>query len=305
MSVIFIIFLSLWGIPYVSMALIDDFKVAWTGITAVAAFYPFAFEQRANNLAKEINQSSTFAPSPRGQCLLLSDSFHSNNATSHRGPGSGITSSDVHPTATATSTATSSSSPSSVWKLQRMHAGSSFFDDWQFFVGSDPTHGNVDYVDQKTALSAGLVSINHDGNAIMGVNTTQTISGNRPSIRITTNYQFTGGLLILDALHAPTGCATWPAFWTNGDDWPNNGEIDIMEGVNNLTVNQASIHTAPGCQISDSEFANGATGTLVGGNICASAESNNGGCGQQATSLLNTYGTGFNQNGGGVYASTN
>ncbi|KAF8588469.1 glycoside hydrolase family 16 protein [Ramaria rubella] len=136
----------------------------------------------------------------------------------------------------------------------------------------------------------------------MAVDTTQTITGNRQSIRITTNYQFTGGLLVLDAVHAPTGCGTWPAFWSNGPNWPNNGEIDIMEGVNDVSVNQASIHTAPGCQISNSEATNNASGTLVGGSNCASAESNNGGCGQQATSLNNTYGTGFNSNGGGVYA---
>jgi hypothetical protein len=76
-----------------------------------------------------------------------------------------------------------------------------------------------------------------------------------------------------------------------------------MEGVNDLSVNQASVHTAPGCRVSDSESANNASGTLVGGSDCASAESNNGGCGQQATSLSNTYGSGFNSNGGGVYAS--
>lgn len=77
-----------------------------------------------------------------------------------------------------------------------------------------------------------------------------------------------------------------------------------MEGVNDVSVNQASVHTSSGCHISDSQSANNATGTLVGGSDCASAESNNGGCGQQATSLQNTYGVNFNNNGGGVYAST-
>ena len=50
----------------------------------------------------------------------------------------------------------------------------------------------------------------------MRVDTTQTVSGNRQSVRITTNYTFTQGLVVLDAVHAPTGCGTWPAFWTDG-----------------------------------------------------------------------------------------
>lgn len=73
--------------------------------------------------------------------------------------------------------------------------------------------------------------------------------------------------------------------------------------MNDVSVNQASIHTAPGCQISPLESVNNASGTLVGGSDCASAESNNGGCGQQATSQASTYGPTFNSNGGGVYAS--
>jgi len=77
-----------------------------------------------------------------------------------------------------------------------------------------------------------------------------------------------------------------------------------MEGVNDFAINQASVHTASGCHISDNQAENNASGTLVGGSDCASAETNNGGCGQQATSQTNTYGPGFNSIGGGVYAST-
>lgn len=29
----------------------------------------------------------------------------------------------------------------------------------------------------------------------------------------------------------PAGTGMWPAFWTNGDQWPTKGEIDIMEGL--------------------------------------------------------------------------
>jgi hypothetical protein len=33
------------------------------------------------------------------------------------------------------------------------------------------------------------------------------------------------------------------AVWTLGPNWPNNGEIDILEGVNQLTYNAATLHS--------------------------------------------------------------
>jgi len=134
---------------------------------------------------------------------------------------------------------------------------------------------------------------------VMQVETTPTVSGNRKSVRISTQAVFTGGLVILDAVHMPTGCGTWPAFWTNGPDWPNNGEIDIVEGVNDLSFNQASIHTRAGCTINATNF--GSAATLVGGPNCDSLETNNGGCGEQSFAP-NNFGPGFNSNGGGVYS---
>ena len=75
--------------------------------------------------------------------------------------------------------------------------------------------------------SAGLIEVNSDGNAMMKVDTTSTITGNRKSVRITTENTFTGvpeplsnplcnvklhkgGIFMLDAVHMPQGCATWP-----------------------------------------------------------------------------------------------
>jgi beta-glucanase (GH16 family) len=66
----------------------------------------------------------------------------------------------------------------------------------------------------------------------MKVDTTPVVSNNRKSIRIQTNNQYTGGLFVLDAVHMPSGCGTWPAFWTVGPaNWPANGYV-AMRGIN-------------------------------------------------------------------------
>ncbi|KAI0638975.1 concanavalin A-like lectin/glucanase domain-containing protein [Trametes polyzona] len=196
----------------------------------------------------------------------------------------------------------SGSSASSPWKLFKSYQGETFFDGWDFFTAGDPTHGTVQYVDRNTANSSNLIEINSDGHAIMRVETTGQVSGNRKSVRITTTDTYTGALVVLDAVHMPTGCATWPAFWSNGPNWPAGGEIDIVEGVNDNSDNQATIHTNHGCTIpSSSSSALKISGNVVGGTNCAAAETGNAGCGMTATQE-NTYGVGFNNNGGGVYA---
>lgn len=204
------------------------------------------------------------------------------------------------------SSVTSSSVPSSTaqsnFQLAESYSGNTFFSGWDFFTGADPTNGNVQYVDQATAQSSNLTSINNAGNAIMRVDTTPQVSGNRPSVRIQTQYSFTGGLVIMDSVHMPTGCGTWPAFWTNGPTWPQTGEIDIVEGVNTYTNNQATIHTNSGCELPTSNVtALGISGSVVGGTNCAALQTGNQGCGIQA-SQTNSFGAAFNNNGGGVYA---
>ncbi|KAI0271656.1 glycoside hydrolase family 16 protein [Gloeopeniophorella convolvens] len=183
-----------------------------------------------------------------------------------------------------------------------MQAGNSFFSGWNFFTGADPTNGIVQFMDQGSAQAANLTSINAAGNAVMRVDTTPQVTGNRPAVRIQTQYAFTGGLVVMDSVHMPTGCGTWPAFWTNGPTWPQTGEIDIVEGVNDYTNNQATIHTNPGCALpSGSAGALGISGSVVGGTDCAAVETGNQGCGVRA-SQTNSFGAAFNSIGGGVYA---
>ena len=75
----------------------------------------------------------------------------------------------------------------------------------------------------------------------MRVETTSQVPNVRKSVRITTEFTYTGGLVIMDSVHMPTGCGTWPAFWTLSQrgPWPNGGEIDIIEGTMS-TVNTHS-----------------------------------------------------------------
>lgn len=88
--------------------------------------------------------------------------------------------------------------------------------------------------------------------------------------------------------------------WMLGSDWPNNGEIDIIEGVNTQSVNQMTLHTSDGCSINNSGF----SGTLETSNcyVEASGQSANSGCAILSSSDQ-SYGDGFNKANGGVYAT--
>ena len=81
-----------------------------------------------------------------------------------------------------------------------------------------------------------------------------------------------------------------------GPNWPSSGEIDIIEGVNLQTTNSITLHTSPGC-IMDFGGSSGATP------VEANCNANNGynGCSANTWDQKN-FGTGFNNNGGGVYA---
>ena len=88
-----------------------------------------------------------------------------------------------------------------------------------------------------------------------------------------------------------------------GASWPQSGEIDMVEGVNNYTNNQVTLHTEPGCTLSSSDPSTlGISGTLVDGTDCAVADTANAGCGIRGDAT-NSFGAPFNSNGGGVFAS--
>ncbi|AEO54148.1 glycoside hydrolase family 16 protein [Thermothelomyces thermophilus ATCC 42464] len=179
---------------------------------------------------------------------------------------------------------------------------SNFFDEFDFFTEPDPTHGFVQYVDGDTANREGLAGF-ASGGVYLGVDyssTTTTTTTGRASVRLTSRKAYTRGLFVADIAHMPAGaagsssCGLWPAFWMFGPDWPNSGEIDVVEGVNSQTSNSVSLHTGAGCTVSNP---GASPGTKLVSADCQGGE----GC-TQDTSAPDNYGAGFNAAGGGIYA---
>lgn len=174
-----------------------------------------------------------------------------------------------------------------------------FFNKWDFFSNDDPTHGLVNYLNKQDATSKKLAYVQDDGTTVLAVdNTTRLNSGEkRNSVRISSQKKFDGGLFIADFWAMPHGCSVWPAYWTVGDNWPNNGEIDILEGVNESRHNQITLHTKEGCTASAKARITGVQLTSK----CASSGADNTGCAFKDNDQQ-SYGEFFNRQAGGVYA---
>jgi len=179
--------------------------------------------------------------------------------------------------------------------LKKNYSGSGFFNDWDFFTAGDPTHGTVNYVNQTYAQKMGYISTD-GGSVYIGTdfkNVVPASSRGRDSVRLSSKATYRYGLFIMDLNHMPTGCGTWPAWWLVGPNWPNGGEIDIIEGVNVATNDQTTLHTNNGCDQSKVDKS-----MYTGHEVSTNCLGNNG-CGIVANMM--NYGAPFNSAGGGVY----
>ncbi|KAK7521320.1 mixed-linked glucanase precursor [Phyllosticta citriasiana] len=186
------------------------------------------------------------------------------------------------------------------YNLLKTYDSSNWFNSFvvQALGTADPTGGFVNYVSQSVAQSSGLYKI-QNGQVYMGVDSTSVTSTGRNSVRIESSAAYTHGLFILDLAHMPASiCGSWPAYWMYGPNWPNSGEIDIIEGVNLQSTNQMTLHTTAGCTVTVGE---GGQSGSSGSNNCNDNSGYNG-C-PVYSNTGNSYGTGFNSAGGGVYAT--
>jgi hypothetical protein len=179
------------------------------------------------------------------------------------------------------------------YTLETTYDFTNFFTEFDFFDEPDPTNGYVEYVNAITANEWGLAK--YQNNLIyMGVDhTTLNPANGRKSVRVASKNSWSKGLFIADISHMPGSiCGVWPAMWLFGPNWPASGEIDIIEGVNSQSSNTITLHTSPGCTMSNEGTVNS---TVLKEPNCHI------GC-SQSTGRASNYGTNFNRNGGGTYA---
>jgi hypothetical protein len=123
-------------------------------------------------------------------------------------------------------------------------------------------------------------------------------STGRFSVRVTSKNTYNNGLFLFDVKHTPYGCGTWPALWlTDPSNWPKHGEIDVLEATNQASDgNQMTLHTTSDCSMNVKRKQTGSTEK----SNCDHSKDDNAGCGVKAEE--DSYGVGFNKNGGGVMA---
>ena len=108
------------------------------------------------------------------------------------------------------------------------------------------------WLNQTEATAEHLAYVNDAGRAVIRVDNTTNVPASqdprrntvrprvlllsRPTsdpggeqVRITSkdSYDY-GSLWVFDATHLPYGCSVWPAFWTKGPTWPDDGEIGAL-----------------------------------------------------------------------------
>lgn len=153
------------------------------------------------------------------------------------------------------------------YKLLEIHAGTNFFQNYVFYNAKDSLGSNayVNYLDEISAMDQSkIVNVTYEPEVgqddkdeenyepFVYMTTKPTNQGPRDSVRIESVKRYNRGLFVLDLRHMPAGCGTWPAFWlTDRLNWPTNGEIDILEGVNRQTVAKTALHTTKGCSMYD------------------------------------------------------
>jgi hypothetical protein len=150
-------------------------------------------------------------------------------------------------------------------------SGSGIDSQWEYDTGAGSTFGTGEIETMTNSTS----NVHLDGNGDLDI-TALGSGSNWTSGRVQTTTANVGApaggeLEVTASIKQPTGgLGYWPAFWMLGPgQWPENGEIDIMEDVNSLSELSGTVHcgTDPGGPCNETD---GIGSGLVGCSGCQS-----------------------------------
>lgn len=132
--------------------------------------------------------------------------------------------------------------------------GPNFFNDFDY-IHDDANHGGAQYLPREEAVQK-QVTVAHDTHAILRAGPKGKYL-KRTSAKLRTKKAWTYFLMAMKYDHLPFGCGVWPSLWTTSPEeaWPNGGELDILEYVNEYP-SRSSFHvgTANKCALDASEL---------------------------------------------------
>jgi hypothetical protein len=150
-------------------------------------------------------------------------------------------------------------------------SGSGIDSQWMYDTGAGSTFGTGEIETMTNSTS----NVHQDGSGHLDI-TALGSGSNWTSGRVQTTSANVGApaggeLEVTASIEQPTGgTGYWPAFWMLGPgQWPENGEIDIMEDVNSLSELSGTVHcgTDPGGPCNETD---GIGSGLVGCGGCQS-----------------------------------
>ncbi len=115
------------------------------------------------------------------------------------------------------------------------------FNQWNIWTGGAFNNELQYYQAPNLVLNGGILSIEAKRETIMGATTPfdatpktfEFTSGRIESKTSFSSSTATPKVRMIARIKLPTGYGMWPAFWSYGDPWPTQGEIDIMEARGN------------------------------------------------------------------------
>ncbi|KAK0441126.1 glycoside hydrolase family 16 protein [Armillaria borealis] len=279
------------GVLNVTWSFADDSASTTSQVVAITSSEAATTIETTSEAAPTTEATTTFATTTEDQNTYV--------ATTTSTSSSSAAASTSASSSSGGNVGTSYTTSSDGWTLKTPLKGQDLIDYFHYDVEAADNDGVANYVDGG---SSGLVYLDGDENVIIAIDTAETVAL-RNSVRMVSSTTFNPGYLFLfDIKEIPAACGTWPAVWFTGSNWPEDGEIDVVEGVNYYTKNIVSIHSGDGCTMSSSTLSSLVQASLVvQGDSNCNADVSTTGCGLSLDST-SSFGLPFNQADGGVYA---